>query len=159
MGPPLTKEAGRVAPHSFLGFQRFPACNPRQPHSWPPLFPFHVLPPSNRAYLLLLTPEAAELYATRRADFARDDQGEGEVEGSASSEGALAAMRAVLMDPLQVRPSTLCGVRNVLHAAVERGCCQELLASSCMHPYLGQVAEPAAAARDFPHTKAALPHP
>lgn len=51
----------------------------------------------------MLTAESAELYATRRADFSRDDHGEGEVEGSGSSEGTLAAMRAAVMDPLQVR--------------------------------------------------------
>lgn len=56
---------------------------------------------NNRAYLLVLTAESAELYATRRADFSRDDHGEGEVEGSGSSEGTLAAMRAAVMDPLQ----------------------------------------------------------
>lgn len=64
--------------------------------------PHHDSPHSNRAYLLVLTAEAAELYATRRADFSRDDHGEGEVEGSGGSEGTLAAMRAAVMDPLQV---------------------------------------------------------
>lgn len=92
------------------------ACtlSPSDPH------PIPIHPSSNRAYLLVVTPEAAELYATRRADFARDDQVEGEVEGSGGSEGALAAMRAALMDPLQVRLGWVAWVAwEAVHAAVE----------------------------------------
>lgn len=62
---------------------------------------------SNRAYLLVLTPEAAELYATHRADFARDDPAL-EEGGGGGGDGALAAMRAALMDPLQVGGPCVC---------------------------------------------------
>ena len=83
------------------------------------------VPHSNRAYLLVLTPEAAELYATRKADFARDDHGEGEVEGSGGSEGTLAAMRAAVMDPLQVRLLWVGGTCDARHA--RNACCMPWL--------------------------------
>ncbi|KAI7842592.1 hypothetical protein COHA_003696 [Chlorella ohadii] len=102
---------------------------------------------NNRAYLMVLTPEAAELYATRKADFARDDHGDGEVEGSGGSEGTLAAMRAAVMDPLQdALPEFVLKGLQLGPRAVKRGMKAGMAGASRMADCL--VPRTAAAAKD-----------